>query len=92
MPAQRAKAEPDISAAKLTIENKLVPQGEAIVRHTSLPAKGHPREWIAGEMEKMDTEIGHGEWKHGKISGAVYRTERPVSSVVRLFFDFSGRF
>lgn len=73
LPAQRKKAEEDIRKVKLTIEDKLVPQGEAVARHTSLPPQGHSPEWITGEMEKMDAEIEHAEWKRGKISGAVYR-------------------
>ena len=36
----------------------------------------HSEEWIMTEMAKMDSEIAHAEWKHGKISGAVYRTSR----------------
>lgn len=51
-----------------------MPQGEGVIRHTSLPAEGRTPEWILGEMTKMDNEIGHAEWKQGKISGAVYRT------------------
>ena len=73
LPEQRKKAESEIAAAKQTIESSLVPQGEAVVRHTSLPPKGQSPEWILEEMTKMDNEIGHAEWKNGKISGAVYR-------------------
>ena len=76
MPAQRKKAEADIANAKFVIEGKLVPKGEAVTRHTTLPTKWHSEEWIMTEMAKMDSEIAHAEWKHGKISGAVYRTSR----------------
>ena len=64
---------PKVAVSCYHIESKLVPEGETVTRHTTLPPKGHDPEWIANEMEKMDTEIGHAEWKHGKISGAVYR-------------------
>ncbi|GJE92746.1 PLP-dependent transferase [Phanerochaete sordida] len=87
LPAQRKKAEADIAKAKLTIESKLVPQGEAVTRHTSLPAKGHYPEWILNEMGKMDNEIGHAEWKHGKISGAVYHGGDDLTKVIVAAFE-----
>lgn len=73
LPAQRKKAESEIAAAKKIIETSLIPKGEAVVRHTSLPPQGQSPAWILDEMTKMDNEIGHAEWKNGKISGAVYR-------------------
>lgn len=87
LPAQRKKAEADITKAKLIIENKLVPQGEAVSRHTSLPPKGQYPEWIANEMAKMDTEIEHSEWKHGKISGAVYHGGDDLTKVIVAAFE-----
>jgi sphinganine-1-phosphate aldolase len=59
--------------AKLSIENKLVPKGADVVRHLSLPNKGQTPEWIFEEMRKMDTEVSGVDWRHGKLSGAVYR-------------------
>jgi sphinganine-1-phosphate aldolase len=63
--------------AKLHIENKLVPKGADVVRHLSLPDKGKTPDWIFGEMQMMDTEVGNVSWRHGKLSGAVYRTSSP---------------
>jgi len=61
--------------AKLDIENKLVPKGADVVRHLTLPAEGQAPEWILAEMERMDGELGaQATWRHGKLSGAVYRT------------------
>lgn len=72
-----------MSQAKLDIENKLVPKGAEIVRHLSLPDQGKTPEWILAEMDKMDVELGNNtNWRHGKLSGAVYRTQYPSYSRV----------
>lgn len=74
IPSQGAKVESGLKVVKADLERKLVPQGSAVVRHTALPQKGQSSEWIFSEMARMDEELsGHDEWKHGKISGAVYR-------------------
>ena len=74
IPSQRAKVDTGLQAVKADLEKKLIPQGSAVVRHTALPHKGQSEEWIFAEMTHMDEEIkGDGEWKHGKVSGAVYR-------------------
>lgn len=63
-----------MNVAKLEIENKLIPKGAEVVRHLVLPEKGQSLEWILAEMEKMDNEMdSHSHWRHGKLSGAVYR-------------------
>ncbi|KIP04601.1 hypothetical protein PHLGIDRAFT_129375 [Phlebiopsis gigantea 11061_1 CR5-6] len=82
LPAQRKKAESEIAAAKKIIETSLIPKGEAVVRHTSLPPQGQSPAWILDEMTKMDNEIGHAEWKNGKISGAVYHGGDDLTKVI----------
>jgi sphinganine-1-phosphate aldolase len=62
-----------MAAAKLMIENRLVPKGADVVRHLALPEEGKTLEWILAEMDKMDKEKEHSDWKLGKISGAIYR-------------------
>ncbi len=75
LPSMKSKVTQQMDQAKLDIENKLVPKGAEVVRHLSLPEEGKSLEWILAEMEKMDTELEHrGDWRHGKLSGAVYRT------------------
>jgi sphinganine-1-phosphate aldolase len=75
LPAARKKVEVEMGKAKVDIEAKLVPKGAGVSRHLSLPTKGQSNEWIIEEMEKMDTELeGRTDYKHGKLSGAVYRT------------------
>ena len=60
--------------AKLDIENRLIPKGTDVTRHLTLPEHGQSPEWILAEMERMDSEMGsHATWRHGKLSGAVYR-------------------
>lgn len=72
-----------MSKAKLDIENKLVPKGADVERHLFLPDKGKPIEWIFSQMDVMDTELGNkATWRHGKISGAVYRTQIPLFNLV----------
>ncbi len=75
LPSMKSKFTQQMDQAKLDIENKLVPKGAEVVRHLSLPEEGKSLEWILAEIEKMDTELEHrGDWRHGKLSGAVYRT------------------
>jgi sphinganine-1-phosphate aldolase len=74
-PSTRAKVEAEIAKARQGIITKLVPQGENVTRHLSLPSQGQSAQWIVQEMEKMDAESeSTGLWKQGKLSGAVYRT------------------
>jgi sphinganine-1-phosphate aldolase len=64
----------EMGQAKLDIENKLVPKGATVTRHLTLPDKGRDADWILEEMTKMDEELNsHANWRHGKLSGAVYR-------------------
>jgi sphinganine-1-phosphate aldolase len=70
-----------MAAAKVEIDQKLLPQGKDVVRHLSLPMKGQSLEWILEEMQQMDEEApSHTEYREGKLSGAVYRTPSPFSS------------
>jgi sphinganine-1-phosphate aldolase len=68
--------------ARLDIENKLVPKGAEVARHLVLPTEGKSPEWILEEMDKMDVELGtRSNWRHGKLSGAVYRAYYNIFSV-----------
>ncbi|KAK0240742.1 pyridoxal phosphate-dependent transferase [Armillaria nabsnona] len=83
LPSMRSKVTEQMDQAKLDIENKLVPKGAAVVRHLSLPEEGKSLEWILAEMEKMDTELEHrGDWRHGKLSGAVYHGGDDMEKVI----------
>jgi sphinganine-1-phosphate aldolase len=71
----RKKIEREMDAAKAEIERKLLPQGEDVVRHLSIPREGQTLEWILEAMEQMDEEApSHTDYREGKLSGAVYRT------------------
>jgi sphinganine-1-phosphate aldolase len=73
-PATKKKVAEEMGKAKLDIEAKLVPKGAEVSRHLALPENGKSAEWIVKEMEKMDAEgVSKVDWKHGKLSGAVYR-------------------
>lgn len=88
-PSAKAKVDLEMNKAKLDIESKLVPKGAEVVRHLSVPEEGKPLDWILAEMEKMDNELGNAtDWRHGKLSGAVYRATLPLS----LFLNFSFAF
>ena len=85
VPSQRQKLESGLREVRADLEKKLVPQGSAVIRHTTLPAHGQSAEWILAEMNKMDEEaIGHDEWRNGKVSGAVYRMLNGYLSTVEL--------
>lgn len=74
VPSVQKDVQQQLNKARLDIEGKLVPQGVNVSRHLVLPDEGKSMEWIIAEMEKMDGELGtHADWKHGKLSGAVYR-------------------
>jgi sphinganine-1-phosphate aldolase len=75
LPAAKKKVETEMGKARLDIENQLVPKGANVTRHLALPEKGQTLEWILQEMDKMDNEREkQTNWRHGKLSGAVYRT------------------
>jgi sphinganine-1-phosphate aldolase len=76
-----------MNKARLDIEAKLVPKGSEVVRHLTLPGEGKSAEWIFSEMEKMDSQQGSTDWRHGKLSGAVYR-ELMVDDLI----DYSLKF
>ena len=76
--------EDELGKARLRIEQSMVPQGEKVERHLSLPPQGHTPEWIARAMDIMDAEAAHkSDWREGKVSGAVYR----MSTQILLFDD-----
>lgn len=77
LPSARRKVSTEMGKARLDIESKLVPKGADVSRHLTLPGKGQSAEWIKAEMGKMDDEaVSRTDYKHGKLSGAVYRTCR----------------
>ncbi|KAF8893555.1 pyridoxal phosphate-dependent transferase [Infundibulicybe gibba] len=83
LPAMRKKVETEMGKAKLDIENKLVPKGAEVVRHLALPDQGQTAEWIVAEMDRMDSEMGVGpNWRHGKLSGAVYHGGEEVEKII----------
>ncbi|KAF8893553.1 PLP-dependent transferase [Infundibulicybe gibba] len=83
LPATRKNIEEKMGKAKLDIENKLVPKGAEVVRHLALPDQGQTAEWIIAEMDKMDGELGTGaNWRHGKLSGAVYHGGDELEKII----------
>ena len=67
--------EEELGKGRLQIEKSLIPQGEKVVRHLAIPAKGQSPEWILNEMDTMEEQVEHkADWRQGKVSGAVYRT------------------
>ncbi|KAI0339920.1 PLP-dependent transferase [Trametopsis cervina] len=88
VPSQKRKLEDGLKEVKADLEAKLVPHGAAVVRHTALPASGQSAEWIFAEMQKMDDEaVGSNEWKHGKMSGAVYHGGDDLTKVLVSAFE-----
>ena len=75
LPPAQKKLQEELNKVKVDIEDKLVPKGGEFTRYLALPAQGKSTEWILEEMAKMDKVLGaHTDWRHGKLSGAVYRT------------------
>ncbi|KII92641.1 hypothetical protein PLICRDRAFT_37419 [Plicaturopsis crispa FD-325 SS-3] len=88
LPAARQKVKVEMDKAKLDIENKLVPKGADVVRHLALPPQGQTPEWILEEMNKMDVELGaDANWRHGKLSGAVYHGGEDLEKVIVAAFQ-----
>ncbi|KIK91365.1 hypothetical protein PAXRUDRAFT_830908 [Paxillus rubicundulus Ve08.2h10] len=88
LPSAQLKIKDELRKVKVDIEDKLLPKGDDVSRHLSLPAEGKPVEWILEEMAKMDGELGpHAGWKHGKLSGAVYHGGDELSKVLVAAFE-----
>ncbi|KAG5639034.1 hypothetical protein H0H81_007647 [Sphagnurus paluster] len=91
VPSTAARVETQMNQAKLDIENKLVPKGADVVRHLCVPELGKTPDWIFSQMDIMDSELnGHTNWRHGKLSGAVYRMELHSvmrSSILQILLD-----
>ncbi|KIJ60028.1 hypothetical protein HYDPIDRAFT_32607 [Hydnomerulius pinastri MD-312] len=88
LPSAQKKIQQEMGKVRLDIEDKLVPKGAEVSRHLSLPAEGKSVEWILAEMAKMDNELGpHADWRHGKISGAVYHGGDDLSRVLVAAFE-----
>ncbi|KAK7692393.1 hypothetical protein QCA50_004018 [Cerrena zonata] len=88
LPSTKKKVETELGKARLDIEDKLVPKGDAVVRHLSLPEKGNSSEWISDEMVKMDEESkSFTDWRHGKLSGAVYHGGDDLQKIIVAAFE-----
>ncbi|KAG1772581.1 PLP-dependent transferase [Suillus placidus] len=88
IPSVQKEVQQQLNKARLDIEGKLVPQGVDVSRHLVLPDEGKTVGWILAEMEKMDGELGpHADWKHGKLSGAVYHGGEDLSRVIVAAFE-----
>ncbi|KAG1861579.1 PLP-dependent transferase [Suillus subalutaceus] len=88
IPSVQKDVQQQLDQARLDIEGKLVPQGVDVSRHLVLPDEGKSMGWILAEMEKMDGELGpHADWKHGKLSGAVYHGGEDLSRVIVAAFE-----
>lgn len=73
LPSVRQKVETEMGKARSEIDAKLLPSGPAVTRHLALPREGRQLDWIINEMNQMDNEaVSDVNWRHGKLSGAVY--------------------
>lgn len=62
---------------------------KAVSRHLAIPEEGKSAEWILAEMAKMDGQLGpNANWRHAKLSGAVYRTSVILHSCYSLSQSF----
>ncbi|KIY61722.1 PLP-dependent transferase [Cylindrobasidium torrendii FP15055 ss-10] len=83
LPSARDKVTGEMAKARVDIESKLVPRGEGVVRHLSLPEQGKSLDWILEEMAKMDAELENStDYRHGKLSGAVYHGGDEMDKVI----------
>jgi sphinganine-1-phosphate aldolase len=88
LPSAQKKIKAELGKARQDIEDKLVPKGAEVSRHLSLPLEGKSAEWILEEMIKMDGELGpNANWRHGKLSGAVYHGGDDLSRVLVAAFE-----
>jgi len=88
LPKYKKQLETELGAAKATLHKQMLPQGPAVVRHVALPQKGQSPDWIFEEMAKMDDEIaGTDEWRHGKMSGAVYHGGDDLTKILVSAFE-----
>ncbi|KAH7889086.1 pyridoxal phosphate-dependent transferase [Phlebopus sp. FC_14] len=88
LPAAQQKVQQEMAKVREDVEDKLVPKGPDVTKHMELPAQGKSVEWILAEMEKMDAEMGPlADWRHGKLSGAVYHGGDDLSRVLVAAFE-----
>ncbi|KDQ55737.1 hypothetical protein JAAARDRAFT_59713 [Jaapia argillacea MUCL 33604] len=88
LPHLKQRVDSQMLQARVDIEKKLVPSGPRVTRHLTLPASGQTPEWIEAEMEKMDTEMGEdANWRHGKLSGAVYHGGEDLEKLIVTAFQ-----
>ncbi|KAF9236341.1 pyridoxal phosphate-dependent transferase [Melanogaster broomeanus] len=88
LPSAQKKIKQEMGKVRQDIEDKLVPKGTEVSRHLSLPLEGKSVEWILAEMAKMDGELGpNADWRHGKLSGAVYHGGDDLTRVLVAAFE-----
>ncbi|OAX35689.1 PLP-dependent transferase [Rhizopogon vinicolor AM-OR11-026] len=86
VPSVQKDVQQKLNQARLEIEDKLVPK--AVPRHLALPEEGKSVEWILAEMAKMDSEMGpKADWRHAKLSGAVYHGGDDMLEVIVAAFE-----
>ena len=77
-----------MTAARLDLENKLVPTGPGINRYLRLPKEPWTKEQLSAELESL-SQMKRTRWEEGKVSGAVYHGETSLmdiqSEAMRLF-------
>ncbi|KAJ8596595.1 PLP-dependent transferase [Rhizopogon salebrosus TDB-379] len=86
VPSLQKEVQQQLNKARVDIEDKLVPKG--VSRYLSLPEEGKSVEWILAEMAKMDSETGpNANWRHAKLSGAIYHGEDDILRVIVAAFE-----
>ncbi|CDK24712.1 unnamed protein product [Kuraishia capsulata CBS 1993] len=71
LPPIKRKVDAEISQTRAKIESALLVSDAGIPDFTELPAKGLPTDKVYELLDKLN-DIKHSDWKHGRISGAVY--------------------
>lgn len=83
------KASVDAEVSKVThhVEKELIKNDASLKNFEKLPAVGLPEQSILDELELMESKIPHTDWKHGKVSGAVYHGGEDIIHLQSLAFE-----
>ncbi|KEI36855.1 uncharacterized protein L969DRAFT_96873 [Mixia osmundae IAM 14324] len=83
-PPARRKVNQQLQAAEDDIIAKVAPKHEGLSSNATLPHHGMPKDWVEGELEKME-QLKATKWADGRVSGAVYHghTEGEIGQVIQ---------
>ncbi|CAN6650978.1 sphingosine-1-phosphate lyase [Trichomonascus vanleenenianus] len=79
LPFVRPKVEAELKQVLDKVESDMIDR--SVTFYPELPAQGWSDERIIAELDKNNTEMKHGDWQGGKVSGTVYHGGAEVLAI-----------